>query len=260
MSFLRIGGVLLHYRLAGPAAGPVIAFSNSLGTDLRIWDDVVARLGSRYRLLTYDKRGHGLSDSPPGEYSLEDHVDDLAGLFDRLGIAKAVICGVSIGGLIARGFASRHPERTLALVLCDTALKFGDATMWTTRIEAVRRGGMAAIADAVMERWFSPEFIRDRPDDLAGWRNLFLRNDVEGYASTCATLRSAEAGEVKAPSLVVAGAEDRSTPVETVRDLARAIPGARFEIVPGAGHIPSIEQPDKLAGLIERFLEETGHG
>jgi 3-oxoadipate enol-lactonase len=264
MSFVRINGVLLHYRLAGPQAAPVIVFANSLGTDLRIWDEVTAQLATRYRLLTYDKRGHGLSDAPPGDYKLDDHVADLAGLLDHLGIERAAFCGVSIGGLIAQGLALQQPARTERLVLCDTAPKFGDATLWNGRIAAIGTGGMAAIADAVMERWFSPDFFARQPDALAGWRNLFLRTDAAGYVSTCATLRdadlSADVSDIACPVLVIAGSADKSTPVDLVRSLAEAIPGARFEVIDGAGHIPSIEQPEALAGLIAKFLEEARHG
>lgn len=264
MSFVRVEDVLVHYRLAGPVDAPVIVFANSLGTDLRIWNDVVSALGDSFRVLTYDKRGHGLSDSPEGDYSLDDHVADLVGLFDALGFDRVAICGVSIGGLIAQAAALAHPERVAALVLCDTAAKFGDAAAWDGRTAAIRQGGMAAIADGVMERWFSPGFFAQRPDDLAGWRNLFLRTDPAGYVATCATLRTADlssvAGGISCPVQVVVGADDRSTPVDVVRGLAEAIPGARFEVIQGAGHIPSIEQPTRLAALIKSFLKEAGHG
>ena len=264
MSFVRINGVLLHYRLAGPAVAPAIALVNSLGTDARIWDGVIARLATRYRVLSYDKRGHGLSDAPPGDYRLADHIDDLAHLLDHVGIDSLALAGVSVGGLIAQGFALRLPERLSGLVLCNTAPRVGDAAGWSERMAVVRSGGLAAIADATMERWFSPGFRQDRPDELAGWRNLFLRSDAGGYVSTCATLRDADltatVGAIDVPTLVVAGDEDRATPVELVRGCALAIPGARLEIFPGAGHLPPIEQPARLAALIESFLGDTPHG
>lgn len=264
MDFVRINGVLLHYRLAGPAAAPVLALANSLGTDARIWDGVIEALSSRYRILSYDKRGHGLSDTPPGDYALDDHVNDLLGLLDHLGIGRLALAGVSVGGLIAQGLALRAPQRLAALVLCDTAPKVGDAAGWNIRIDTVRHQGLGAIADLVMDRWFSPAFQQQRRDELAGWRNLFLRSDPAGYAATCATLRdadlTAQIGAITTPTLVVAGEADRSTPVDLVRACAKAIPGARFEILPGVGHIPSIEQPAALAALIEDFLKENGHG
>lgn len=264
MNCVRIKDVLLHYRLTGPAGAPVLALVNSLGTDARIWDGVIARLSSRYRILSYDKRGHGLSDTPPGDYALDDHVDDLAGLLEHLGIRQLALAGVSVGGLIAQGFALRAPDRLSALVLCDTAPKVGDAAGWNARIDTVRRDGLGAIADMVMDRWFSPGFQQQQPDELALWRNLFLRSDPLGYAATCATLRdtdlSADISRIATPTLVVAGEADRSTPPDLVRACAAAIAGARFETLPDVGHIPSIEQPAALAALIQGFLKENGHG
>lgn len=264
MGFARVNGVLLHYRLAGPAQAPVLALANALGTDARIWDGVIERLAPFYRILSYDKRGHGLSDAPRGDYTLADHVGDLAGLLDHLGIEKLALCGVSVGGLIAQGFALSHPERLTALVLCDTAPKLGDAGLWAGRIAAARRGELAEMADPIMARWFSEDFRRDHPEEVAGWRNLFLRNDGEGYAGTCATLRDTDLGPalggIALPVLVVVGSEDGSTPVDLVRGCAEAIAGARFSVIEGAGHIPSIDRPAALAGLIEDFLKEVGHG
>lgn len=264
MNFVRIKGVLLHYRLAGRTGAPGLVLVNSLGTDARIWDGVIADLAQDYRILSYDKRGHGLSDTPPGDYSLDDHLGDLTGLLEHAGFDIFALCGVSIGGLIGQAFALRHPERLTALVLCDTAPKVGDPDMWRTRAETVRTKGLATIADPVMERWFSPGFRQDEPVALAGWRNLFLRTDPAGYAATCATLRDAdltdEIGAIGTPTLVVAGSEDGATPVELVRACADAIPHARFEIMPGVGHIPSIEQPEKLSTLMRNFIKEAVHG
>lgn len=263
MSFARINGVLLHYRLSGPMGAPGLVFVNSLGTDARIWDGVTAPLSDRYRIVCYDKRGHGLSDSPPGDYALDDHLDDLEGLLDHLGLGPVGLVGVSIGGLIGQGLALRAPERLNGLVLCNTAPKVGDAAMWNTRISTVLVNGTVAIADAVMERWFSETFRRERSDDLAGWRNLFVRTDAAGYAATCATLRDTDLtsaiGAISTPTLVVAGSEDQSTPVDLVRGCASRIPGAQFEIL-NSGHIPSIEQPEALAALLDDFFKEAGRG
>lgn len=264
MAFARINGIVLHYRLQGREGAPVLALANSLGTDARIWDGVIERLAMQYRVVSYDKRGHGLSDAPAGDYVLDDHVDDLAGLLDALGIGRLALAGVSVGGLIGQRFAVRYPERLAALVLCDTAPKVGDAAMWNGRIAAVRAGGLESIADAVMVRWFTERYRRDEAVALAGWRNMFLRMPVDGYVGTCAALRDAdlrdEIGAIVAPTLVVVGAEDLSTPVELVRDMASRIAGSRFEIITDAGHIPSIEQPEVLAELMASFLKEVGHG
>lgn len=264
MAFVRIDGVLLHYRLNGPEGAPVLVLVNSLGTDARIWDDFIALMADRYRILSYDKRGHGISDAPKGAYSLDDHLNDLTGLLDHLGIAKIGLIGVSVGGLIAQGFALAHPDRLDALVLCDTAPKLGDAAAWNDRIAAVREFGMEALSQSIMERWFSAALFKNDPDALAGWRNLFVHSDPEGYCGTCATLRDTDltdrVGDIKGPVLVVCGSEDLSTPPDLVRAGAARIPGARFELIAGAGHIPSIEQPEKLASLVTGYLKEAGNG
>ena len=264
MAFTRIDGILLHYRLQGRPGAPVLVLANSLGTDARIWDGVIDILAPNYRILSYDKRGHGLSDAPLGDYSLADHIADLAGLLAHLGIERFALGGVSVGGLIAQGFALRYPDRLSALLLCDTAPRFGDVQFWATRIAAIREGGLAAIADGIMERWFSPGFRQSQSDALAGWRNMFLRSPVDGYCATCATLRDTDLsdaiGGISTPTLVVCGDADGSTSVEQVRSTAAAIPGSRFEIVANAGHIPSIEQPAALAALFSSFLTEVGHG
>ncbi len=264
MAFVRSNGVLLHYRLAGPEGAPALALVNSLGTDARIWDEVIERLASEYRVLSYDKRGHGLSEAPAADYTLDDHIADLRGLLDHLRIDRLALVGVSIGGLIAQGFTLTHADRVTALVLCDTAQKVADTAFWSARMDAIRQGGLGAIVDGIMERWFSPRFRSERPDDLAGWRNLFLRGDVTGYLGCCATLRdtdlTAVAGGIAAPTLVVVGEHDGSTPVDMVRAAAAAIAGADFRIIPDAGHIPSIEQPEVLAKMIRNFLKEASHG
>ncbi|MBP6770166.1 MAG: 3-oxoadipate enol-lactonase [Reyranella sp.] len=264
MAFVRTNGVLLHYRVHGSDDAPVVALVNSLGTDARIWDATIEFLSTGYRVLSYDKRGHGLSDAPPHDYTLSDHVDDLVRLLEHVGISRLALAGVSVGGMIAQGFALRYRDRLAALVLCDTAPRIGTASSWNDRIAAVRENGLAAIADGIMERWFSARYRREHGDDVAGWRNLFLRGDPAGYCSTCATVRdtdlTGEAAEISTPTLVVVGSEDGSTPVETVRSAAATIPGARFEIIPGAGHIPSIEQPEALAALMTSFFKEVGHG
>ncbi len=263
MSFARIHGTLLHYRTCGPEGAPALVFVNSLGTDARIWDAVIASLSTEFFCLSYDKRGHGLSDAPEGEYSLADHLADLEGLLDHVGLDRVVVIGVSIGGLIAQGIALKSPQRVAGLVLCCTAPRMGDVAMWTARIDTARTKGLEPMADAVMERWFSPGFRRDRAVDLAGWRNLFLRTNPQGYANTCATLRDTDLSSaipaIAAPTLVIAGDADLAAPVELVRNCT-AIPGSRLEILAGVGHIPSLEQPEMLSGLISDFLKEVGHG
>lgn len=263
MNFAHINGCLLHYRLSGPVGAPVLTFVNSLGTDARIWDRLIDRLNVSYRCLSFDKRGHGLSDSPAGEYRLEDHLDDLEGLLAHTDITRTAIIGVSIGGLIAQGLALRAPERIAALVLCNTAPRLGEPRTWTARIEQARADGLEPMADDIMARWFSPGFRSGQPHELRGWRNLFLRTDVTGYAATCATLRDADlSGEISAiemPTLVIAGDADLAAPVELVRTCL-AIPASQLKVLAGVGHLPPIERPALLSDVITEFLQGADFG
>ena len=264
MAFSRINSLTVHWSAVGRANGPAIVFSNSLGSDRRIWDEVAGLLGGRYRIVTYDSRGHGLTDAPAGPYSIAGLADDLLALADTAGLEKFALAGLSVGGLIAQQVAVRAPERLSALVLCDTAAKVGTHESWTTRIDAVRKSGIAAIADPILERWFAKTFRETRKDELAGWRNMMVRTPMEGYIGTCEALRDADltaaTASIRMPTLAVAGEEDGSTPPALVKATADLIPGARFEIVKAAAHMPCIEQPEILAGLIEKHLAEAGHG
>lgn len=263
MTFARINGITMHLRVSGPENGRPVVLANSLGTDARIWDAVIARLATRYRVISYDKRGHGLSDAPKAPYRLEDHVADLEGLVDHLGLTEIALAGVSVGGLIAQGYALGDASRLRALVLCDTAARIGDDATWNTRIAAVRANGIAAISDALLTRWFGPQFRSERTTELAGWRNMLERSPVEGYVGTCAALRDADlrerVGAIALRTLVVVGDEDLSTPPDVVRATADLLPDARFEIIAGAGHIPSIEQPERLAELMLNYFSEVGY-
>ncbi|CAH1651832.1 MULTISPECIES: 3-oxoadipate enol-lactonase [unclassified Chelatococcus] len=264
MAFAQINDILVHYGDYGRRKAPVLVLVNSLGTDARIWEAVTARLQDRYRIIVYDKRGHGLSDAPERDYSLDDHIGDLSGLLDHLGVERFTLAGVSVGGLIAQGMALRHPYRITGVVLCDTAARIGAEAMWNERITLVRSGGMQALGDAVMMRWFTERYRQERPVEIAGWRNMFLRTPAAGYAGTCATLRDTDlreqVGSIAVPTLMLVGADDVSTPAELVRDTAALIPGARFSVIENAGHIPAIEQPRVLAEHISTFLNEAHHG
>lgn len=269
VQFVQVNGVSLHHQIiGGPGNRPVIVFINSLGTDFRIWRDVIVRLASSYPLLTYDKRGHGLSDVGEAPYSIEDHVDDLIALLEHLKVNGAVICGLSVGGLIAQGLYARRPDLVKALILCDTAHKIGTADMWAARIAAIEESGLDGIVDGVMERWFTPAF-RESDPSFPGYRNMMLRQPVEGYTGTCAAIRDADytaaAGDIAVPTLCVVGDQDGATPPELVLSLAKLIPRARYEVIKDAGHIPCVEQPEMLTTIIEAFLApvisgEAAHG
>ena len=263
MAFARVNGIVIHYELRGPAERPVIVFSNSLGTDLRIWDGVAELLEPRYRLLRYDKRGHGLSETGPTPYRMSDHVGDLAALLDHLGIARAAIVGLSVGGMIAQGLGALRPDLAAALVLSNTAHKIGTEEMWNARIETVRKGGIAALADATLERWFTPGFRTPDNPVFVGASTMLRRAVVEGYLATSEAIRDADlTGTTRAlnlPVLCIAGDHDGSTPPDLVRSLADLIGGSEFHIIEGTGHIPCVEKPEVYAGLITDFLGRAGH-
>ncbi|MFD2236018.1 3-oxoadipate enol-lactonase [Aureimonas populi] len=252
MSFKRVGRVVLHYKRVG--SGPRVVLLNSLGSDLRIWDEVVERLSGEFEILAYDKRGHGLSDAPPAPYTIADHAGDLTGLLDALDWPHAALVGLSVGGLIAQEIVARAPERVSSLVLCGTAARIGTAEMWAERIAAVEGQGFPPISRSVIGRWFTQGFAAQRPDEWAGWLNMLERTPGEGYAGTCAAIRdadlTAEAGRIAIPTLAIVGDEDMSTPPDLVRATAALIPGCRFETIAGAAHLPCIEKPAETAALI----------
>lgn len=261
MAFARVNGVVLHHEDRGGKDRPAIVFSNSLGTDFRIWDAVVARLGDRYRIVRYDKRGHGLSEATPAPYTLSDHVDDLAALLDHLGISQAAIVGLSVGGMIAQGLAARRPDLVAALVLSNTAHKIGTAELWRDRIETTTTKGIGSMADAIMQRWFTPAYRSPDNPDFVGYQAMLTRTTVDGYAGTCAAIRDADLTEstraIRVPTLLIGGDQDGSTPPDLVSSTAELIPNSKFHIVEGAGHLPCIEKPDAVAALIGGFLREA---
>ena len=258
MAFGLFNHQVLHFRDEYPHQARTLVFVNALGTDLRIWDDVVAGYAGAFRILRYDLRGQGLSDAPPAPYSIDDHVADLAALLDSHKIGGAIIIGMSVGGMVALALAAARPDLVRLLVLCDTAHRIGTPEMWSARIEAVRANGLASIADAVLERWLSAEFRQAHAVDLAGYRNMLTRNLAEGYIGTCATLRDTNltsvASRLTQATLCLVGEADGATPPALVQSLSEMIPNATFETIQNAGHLPCIEQPGLLSSRIESFV------
>ena len=259
MKIASVNGISVHYADEGPRNAPAIVFVNSLGTDFRIWDGVVAALDGRYRTIRYDKRGHGLSDAPPAPYRMSDHVGDLEALLGLLGVGKAVFVGLSVGGMIVTQLASRHPQKVSGLVLCDTAHKIGTDELWNERIAAVESRGVAAVRDVVMQRWFSPSFRQNEKAALSVYANMLSRQPVSGYSGTCAALRDTDNTElVKAlqcPVMLIVGSNDGSTPPDLVRSTHDLIPGSTFVVLDGPGHIPCVEAPEETARLVRDFAQ-----
>ncbi|MBC7147136.1 MAG: 3-oxoadipate enol-lactonase [Thioclava marina] len=253
-------GVTLHIRDEGPRDGRVVMFGNSLGSDLRLWEGLIPLLPEGLRLVRFDKRGHGLSDCPPGPYSIEDLSGDAAAICDALELRDVTFVGLSIGGLIGQSLAARRPDLLRALVLMDTGARIGAPDMWQQRIDAVRRDGIASISDAILARWFAPGFEKATPTTFALCRNMLERGPDEGYAGCCAAIAGADLTESTAkltlPVMAMAGAQDASTPPDLVRATA-ALCGAEFHAIADAGHLPCVEKPEVVAALLKDFLGRT---
>ncbi len=259
MQFVRINGVTITYDVVTTdPANPVLVLVNSLGTDSRIWHLVLPKLAEDFTVLTYDKRGHGLSDLGNPPYRIEDHVDDLAGLLDHLEFDQAIICGLSVGGLVAQGLYARRPDLVKALVLSNTAHKIGTTEMWNKRISAIEENGIAAVLEDIMARWFTQAFRQPENGAYQAYCNMLLRQPVAGYTGTCAAIRDADftldAQAIAVPTLCIVGDEDGSTPPDLVRALANLIKGAQFEMIAGAAHIPCAEAPAAFAAAVRSFI------
>ena len=263
MPFALTGDIALHYQLDGLKTGMPLVFINSLGTDLRLWDRLTSHFADRFPILRFDKRGHGLSDCPPGPYSIHDFSNDLANLLNHLGFNEVILIGISVGGLIALDFTILFPQDVRALVLCDTGAKIGTADLWNERIEAVRKYGMEKVADGVLARWFLAEFSEQHPEYHRSYRNMLTCTPAAGYAATCEVLRDgdlrASVSTIQAKALVLCGAEDRATPPQLGRELAESLANARFELIENAAHLPCVEQPESMAEEIWHFLRENGY-
>ncbi len=261
MPLVPAHGAHLFYDLAGPPGAPVVVFSNSIGTTLEMWEPQRRALQGRYRILRYDTRGHGrspvangLSDAPP--VTIDTLAQDLASLLDALGITRAHIVGLSLGGMVAQAFAATWPHRVHGLVLMATAAHLPGG--WTERAALVRRSGMAAIADAVMTRWFTPAF-QHQPAALE-LRERFLAQNPAGYALCCEAIGAMDLrprlAAITAPTLIIAGADDPATPVPLAEDIRTRIPGAQMLVLPYAAHILNLEQPGRVNRHLETFLDD----
>ena len=260
MPLARANGTELFYELTGPQGAPVVAFSNSIGTTLELWDAQVGAFSDRYRLLRYDARGHGRSPVVGGRTTMEDLADDLAGLLDALGVARAHVVGLSLGGMTAQAFAVRHPDRLDGLVLMGTSAHL--PTGWDERAALVREKGMGAIVDAVLTRWFTPPFLREHPERVAPLRERFLAVEREGYAACCEAIRDMDLRDsnaaITARTLLIAGADDPATPPPMMEEIRARVPDAEMVVLPRAAHIMNVERPEAVNRYLAAFLDGFG--
>jgi 3-oxoadipate enol-lactonase len=259
-----VGDATISYRVDGRSDAPPVLLLNSLGTDLSMWDQQASRLSERYRVVRFDARGHGATSATPAPYTIDLLAGDALAVLDDTGFERAHVVGISLGGMVAIWVAGRHRERVHRLVLASTAPRIGTAESWQARADAVRRGGTAAVAAAVMDRLFSARFRAAHSDVVARFAASLTGFSAEGYVGACLALRDADlASEVRAivaPTLVLAGTEDVSTPVADLERLHEEVAGSRLLVLDGAGHLSSVERPEAFSAAVERFLdgEEVG--
>ncbi len=260
MSHVFLPDLRLHARLDGPADAPALVLIHALGTSLTLWDALLAQMPGR-RVLRLDLRGHGRSDVPPAPYAMGTLVRDVERVIDHFGLKDTVVAGVSLGGMIAQGLAVKRLDLVRGLVLSNTAARIGTAAQWQDRIATVRERGLEALADPTMERWLGRGW-RDNPT-LPTLRQGFLQTDPQGWMGCAAAIAGTDFYETTArlrlPTLAIAGANDGSTPPDLVRETANLIPGARFHLIQGAGHLPMAEKPAEYAGALTGFLKAIGH-
>ena len=240
--------------------GEAVVLAHAIGCDARMWERLVPVLRDRFRVLAFDARGHGASPVTPRPYTLDGLADDFVRALDARGIERAHWVGLSMGGMIGQAFALRHPGRLHRLVLANTTSGYGPdgPKMWEARAKAVTEGGMAAIADMVMQRYFSEEFRASQPGIVAKAKARFLEVPAEGYAGCCDAIRDLaftdSLGAITARTLVIAGEKDAGTPVAMSEAIAARIAGSRLAVIPGAAHLSAVEKPDEFNALVRQFL------
>lgn len=257
MTFLAIAGERFRIQIDGAETAPPLVLAHSLGTRLEIWDSLIPDLTRTHRVIRYDARGHGESSAPDAVYGMGDLGRDLINILDALGVSRADLCGLSLGGMVGQWMALHAPQRLRRLVLANTTAHAGPHRLWEGRIKAVRRAGTGPIADAVVESWFTPAFRAAQSEAVARVRQMVADTPASGYTGTSCAMRDMDfrhqLRHIAVPSLVIVGLQDRATPPEWGDLIAAGIPGARRAAL-DAAHMSSIEQPEAFLAQIRGFL------
>jgi len=257
MTTVSVPGAELAVRVDGPADAPALLLSNSLSSDLLMWDEQLPRWSRRWRVIRYDARGHGDSVADPGPYSMAQLAGDALAVLDHFGIGKAHFCGLSMGGMVGMWLLSHAGERIDRAVLANTAAHMGPPALWEGRIALARAGGMEATVEATVKRWFPAAFHKRAPAAIDRMRVMIRRTSLEGYAGCCAAIREmdqrATLGAVRRPTLVIIGSQDPATTPQAGRLIERAIPDA-IAVELDAAHISNVEQPEAFGVAVEVFL------
>ena len=256
---ITANGITFNYEVAGAESAPWLIFSNSLATDLTMWDEQAADLKGSFRVLRYDQRGHGQTEAPGGRYHFDTLIADVIGLMDALGIKRAHWCGVSMGGATGMGLAQRHADRFDRLVICDTPGQASPAVsqQWEERIAIAQKGGMPALLESTIARWFPPETIAANPPHLDKIRKMILGTPVNGFIGCSAALAAHNfrlgMGAVTRPILYMCGEKDGHN-AAAMKVLQQELPGSKYVELPGAGHISNMDQPARFTAAVREFL------
>lgn len=258
MPTIHANGIDVNYSLDGPEDATTVTLSNSLLTNYTMWDGQMPGLTERYRVLRYDTRGHGGTEVTPGPYSFELLTEDAFALHQALGIEKTHFVGLSMGGMIGQLMAVRHPELLLSVTLCDTTSRMPDPSIWEGRIAAAQSGGIEAVVDGTLERWFTPSMHERNPGEIARIAEMIRGNTVEGFCANChAIMELNQPGilkDIKTPTMIIVGADDPATTPEMSRIIHAEIAGSELAVLPEAAHLANVEQPDAFNETLLSFL------
>jgi len=253
-----VGDTGIAYRVDGRSDGPALVFSNSLGTDHRLWDRQMPAVGDDFRVVRYEACGHGVSDLPRGPVTIARLAQDLLALLDHLEIDRAAVCGCSLGGVTALWLAVNRPERLTGVVLANTGAKVGTSESWNARIAAVRAGGTAAVRDQVVGRFLTPEFRARDPETTSLVSGMLEATNPDGYIAACKALREsdlrADAASVRVPVLIIGSERDQSTPPALSLELNAAIRRSELVMIPNAAHLSNVEQPALFNHALRHYL------
>ena len=257
MPFAPITGGQIHYRLDGNQELPALVLSNSLGTDLSMWDLQLSPFTEHFRVLRYDSYGHGASTFASGGFGIDRLGQDVIGLLDHLEIATVSFCGLSVGGLVGQWMGLNAAKRVGKLVLCNTAAHIGTADGWNARIDAVNKGGIPSISTGILERWFTPPFHGREPGTVDRFRKILEATPPESYVATCAAIRDAdlrgEVSKIRAKTLVITGTQDKATPPESGQYLAGRIDASKT-VEFDTAHLSNVEWPQRFSEEVLKFL------
>ena len=257
----KVNGVDVAYRFDGPENGPVLLVANSLMANGSMWDGNMAALADRYRILRYDKRGHGASGVNDGPYTIAQLADDAIGLLDALKIEKVHFMGLSIGGMIGQQLGARYPERILSLSLCNTASEMPPRSLWEERFEIARAQGIAGLVDGTIKRWFTAAFIERAPQEIEKVRQMILGTNLNGYIACGSAVRDMAQStmllKIKAPTLVLSGRDDPACTVDQGIVLHRLIDHSKMVIIEQAAHLSNIEQPEIFNRTVREFIDSV---